>query len=189
MLADYWELALRQNIPGHQDVASAPKNHNTGLFVFSTSTPLEFYCTSNRLISLFNVARQATHCKTNNNFGVNIVRNNAYETALRWKYHTCDLPSVCCAHWCVLRHHVGTVIFPHLLTANTVLGYVCSWSRQQTRETAVALQRFKPSAQPASDPLLWATWNRGAKQPESLRVYQRRCEVACSLECYWETVL
>lgn len=144
---------MTKNIPGHQNVASAPKNHNTGLFIFSTSTPLEFYCTSNRLISLFNVACQATHDKTNNNLGVNIVWDNAYETALRWKYHTCDMPSVCCARWYVPQHHVGTDF--STLTANTVLGYTCRFSQgSTTRETAIALQRFKPSAQPSSDPPL-----------------------------------
>jgi len=67
---------VTKNVSGHHDVASLSRTHDTGFFVFSTSTPVEFHCTSNRLISLFNTTCQATHDKANNNFGITIVCNN-----------------------------------------------------------------------------------------------------------------
>lgn len=52
---------------------------------------------------------------------------------------------------------------------------------------AIALHRFKPSAQSSSDSQV--TLSRRAKQSDSLRVCQRRCEISCSLEYFWDTML
>lgn len=76
-----------------------------------------------------------------------------------------------------------------ILTTNTFLGYSYSWSQTvQVADMTIALHRFEPSAQSSSDSL-GVTLSRGAKQSDGLRVHQRRCEMSCSVEYFWDTRL
>lgn len=101
--------------------------------------------------------------------------------------NTCYPPtSLLCSLLCAMTPCWDWGIF--ILTTNIFLGYTCSWSQTvQVADMAIALHRFQPSAQPSSDSLR-VTLSRGAKQSDSLRVYQRSCQISCSLEYFWDTM-